>query len=179
MAWQRNYVSLKSGERIRYALFQRPADIGERHAGDFKKKYANGKFTRKRKLKEGEAAPAYARKGKSLDSRLRTLKAVFEHFRTMSPPLVDANPFAGVELPKLDRVVKYVTRDDVTGFFDWLEERFPGWAMPKLFFRVKAITACRLDDLCSLRAECVRDGGIVFPADLTKQRKEWFAKLPA
>ncbi len=26
MAWQRYYVTLKSGERIRYALFKRPGD---------------------------------------------------------------------------------------------------------------------------------------------------------
>jgi integrase len=50
--------------------------------------------------------------------------------------------------------------------------------MPRLFFRVKALTASRLDDICSLPSRALTDGGIVFPADISKHRNERFAKLP-
>src|SRR5205814_2058156 len=60
-----------------FPLARGPVDVTDRMAGDFKTKYASGKFTRKRKVKKGEEAAAYARAAKSLDSRIRTLKAVF------------------------------------------------------------------------------------------------------
>jgi integrase len=115
---------------------------------------------------------------KSLDSRIRTLKAVFAWFKHLR--LVDANPFDKVELPELDRhEVKYVRQGDISAFFAWLEERYPGWAMPRLFFSVKAVTACRLEDICSLRSEQLQDGRLVFTADITKNRSERYAILPA
>jgi integrase len=160
------------------AMFPRargPADITDRMAGDFKVKYAAGTFVRR--LNAGEDAPAYRRKLKSLDSRIRTLKAVFAWFKSLR--LVDENPFEHVSAPELDRhEVKFVRTGDVSAFYGWLGERFPGWAMPKLFFTVKAMTACRLDDLCRLRSEQLRDGRLMFPADVTKNRCERYAPLP-
>jgi integrase len=79
----------------------------------------------------------------------------------------------------LDRhEVKYVREGDVTHFFGWLDERFPGWRMPQMFFSVKALTACRLDDLCNLRSGQLQDGRLVFAADQTKNRSERYAPLP-
>jgi integrase len=148
-----------------------PADLTDRMAKDFKTKYATGKFTRK------EHGQSYGRKPKSLDSRLRTLKAVFGWFRQLH--LVEANPFEDVPAPRLDRHdVRYVRPADIDQFFEWLGERFPAWEMPKLFFEVKAVTGCRLDDLCQLRSEHLQDGRLVFPADATKNRSERYATLP-
>jgi integrase len=161
-----------------FPLAKGPADVTDRMAGDFKVKYAATKFVRKKNLGEGEAAPEYKRQAKSLDSRIRTLKAVFTWFKNLR--LVDANPFAGVTGPDLDRhEVRYVRPGDVTDFFGWLDGRWPGWAMPGLFFTVKAMTACRLDDLCHLRSDQLQDGRLVFPADVTKNRSERYAPLPA
>lgn len=160
-----------------FPLAQGPGDITDRMADDFKVKYAATKFVRKRKVKEGEVAPGYRRKPKSLDGRIRTLKAAFAWFKKLY--LVDANPFENVTPPELDRhEVKYVKPDDLTSFFGWLDERFPKWAMPKLFFTVKAMTACRLDDLCHLRSSQLQDGRLVFAADQTKNRSERYAPLP-
>jgi integrase len=146
-------------------------------AGDFKRKYASTKFTRKRTVPSGEKAPTYNRAMKSLDSRIRTLKAVFAWFKQLR--LVDANPFEEITLPELDRhEVKYVRRGDVTAFFAWVEQRFSGWQMPKLFFTVKAVTACRLEDICNLRSHQLEDGRLVFTADTTKNRSERYAVLP-
>lgn len=159
-----------------YPLAKGPADISPGIAADFKRKYSEGTFTRKRKVKAGESAPTYTRSAKSVRTRLIALKAVWEWFKRER--LAADNPFAEVSLPKVDRQVKYVTKDDVSGFFDWLRQRYPDWGMPVLFFRVKALTACRLNDLCGLASADVRDGGIHFPAPLVKNRRGRFAHLP-
>jgi integrase len=161
-----------------FPLAKGPADITDRMAGDFKMKYARGTFTRKRNVKKGEAVVGQPRQIKSLDSRIRTLKAVFGWF--LSLHLVNENPFEKITAPEMDRhEVKYVREGDTTAFFAWLEERFPGWRMPHLFFMVKAATACRLDDICSLRSVQLQDGRLVFGADITKNRSERYAILPA
>lgn len=163
------------------AMFPRasgPADVTDRMAAEFKERYAKGRFTRKRKVMPGQPAPDHARKLKSLDSRIRTLKAVFSWLKDIR--LVTANPFEGVEGPHLDRrEVKYVRQGDVEAFFQWLDARYPDWAMPRLFFAVKALTACRLQDLCEIRSSQLQDGRIVFTADTTKNRSERYAVLPA
>ncbi len=157
-----------------FPLAKGPADISDQMAGDFKQKYASGTFTRK----PGDDARSYARATKSLDSRLRTLKAVFRWFKDLR--LVEANPFAQVAQPEMDRhEVKYVKQDDLAEFLAWLEQRYPGWRMPHLFFEVKALTACRLQDICGLRSEQLREGRLVFEADQTKNRSERYAILPA
>jgi integrase len=160
-----------------FPLAKGPADISAGSAGDFKAKYASGQFTRKRQQPKGEEAKAYNRTTKSLDSRIRTLKAVFAWFKRLR--LVDANPFEGVAPPELDRnEVKYVQQGDISAFFAWLAERFPGWQMPRLFFTVKAMTACRLEDICSLASGQLQEGRLVFTADTSKNRFERYAVLP-
>jgi integrase len=161
-----------------YPLGKGPADISNSVAEDFKIKYASGHFSRRKLPLKGDEAAGRKRKTKSLDSRIRTLKAIFGWF--VSLRLLDANPFEKVALPELDRhEVKYVREGDVNSFFAWLEERFPGWAMPRLFFSVKAVTACRLEDICQLRSSQLQDGRLVFTADTTKNRSERYAVLPA
>lgn len=154
-----------------------PAEVTDRMAGEFKVKYASTKFVRKRKLREGEVAPAYQRKPKSVDGRIRTLKAVFAWFESLG--LVDANPFECIPPPALDRhEVKYVRPGDVSEFYEWLGRRYPDWDMPKLFFTVKALAGCRLEDLCRIRSDQLVDGRLVFAADVTKNRSERYAPLP-
>jgi integrase len=160
-----------------FPLAKGPADITDRMAGDFKTKYASGTFTRKPKPTRDEVVPIYARTTKSLDSRIRTLKAIFGWFKQLR--LVDANPFADIEQPEMDRhEVKYVRSEDLDDFLGWLEGRYPGWRMPHLFFTVKALTACRLEDICGLRSEQLQEGRLVFEADQTKNRSERYALLP-
>jgi integrase len=154
-----------------------PGDLSEFLAYEFKVKYANGKFSRRRKKREDDDIGECARKTVSLDSRLRTLKAVFSWFIDLH--LMEKNPFEHVEQPEMDRhEVKYVTREDLMEFFAWLEGRYVGWRMPHLFFTVKAMTGCRLDDLCNIRSEQLIEGRLVFSADQTKNRSERYALLP-
>lgn len=150
-----------------------PGDMSEFRALEFQVKYANGTFRRT----ERDDAEEFARKTKSLDSRLRTLKAVFGWFVDMH--VLEGNPFDKVEQPELDRhEVKYVKPEDVMEFLAWMEKRFPGWRMPHIFFLVKAVTGCRLDDICNLRSEQLTEGRLVFTADTTKNRSEQYAILP-
>jgi integrase len=171
---------VKSLKRIAemFPLAKGPADVTDRMAGDFKTKYGRGRFIRKRKVGKGEPAPSYERKPETLDSQLRMLKAAFGWFVKLR--LVASNPFENVTLPELDRrEVKYVRQADVGHFFEWLKERYPDWAMPRLFFSVKAATGCRLEDACSLKSDQLQDGRLVFAADQTKNRSERYAVLPA
>jgi site-specific recombinase XerD len=162
---------------VLFPLANGPADISDKMAEDFKEKYGRSPFTRKRRLKEGERAEEYARKAKSLDSRIRTLKAVFGWFKQMR--LVEANPFEKITPPEVDRhEVHYVRQGDIAAFFTWLAERYPAWDMPRLFFSVQAVTACRLEDICSLRSEQLRERRLVFTADTAKTRSERYAILP-
>ena len=50
--------------------------------------------------------------------------------------------------------------------------------MPYLFFMVKVVTGCRLDDICNLRSKQMQDGRVIFGADITKNRSERYAILP-
>ena len=94
--------------------------------------------------------------------------------------LLSANPFEKVEQPEMDRhEVKYVKPEDVNDFLVWLEGRYKGWRMPHLFFTVKAVTGCRLEDICNLRSDQLKEGRLVFKADQTKNRSERYAILPA
>jgi integrase len=154
-----------------------PGDMSEFLALEFKVKYARGTFSRQPKKREDDLVAEYARKTKSLDSRLRTLKAVFGWFVDMH--LVTGNPFDKVEQPEMDRhEVKYVKREDLLDFLTWVEGRYAGWRMPHLFFTVKALTGCRLDDLCNIRSEQLVEGRLIFTADQTKNRSERYALLP-
>jgi integrase len=108
---------------------------------------------------------------------VRSVKATFAWFKRLK--MVDKNAFEEVPQPELDRhEVRYVKAEDLEHFYNWLGERYPGWTMPQLFFQVKALSGCRLDDLCHIRSEQIQDGRIVFPADVTKNRSERYATLP-
>jgi site-specific recombinase XerD len=156
-----------------YPLAKGPADISERIAADFKTKYANGTVAANAKGDAKKRLPSV----RSLDSRIRTLKAVFAWFKALR--LVEESPFEKVTAPELDRhEVKYVRESDIADFFKWMNERFPGWEMPRLFFTVKAMTACRLEDICFIRSDQLEDGRLIFTADTTKNRSERYAVLP-
>jgi integrase len=94
--------------------------------------------------------------------------------------IVSGNPWQDVEPPKADRMpVKYATDELIAPFYAWIAGRFGDWPFPKLFLSAKAYTGCRLMDLCALKSAQLRGGRLVFPADLTKGRKERAVPLPA
>jgi hypothetical protein len=104
---------------------------------------------------------------------------VFAWFKQLR--LVDANPFANVSQPEMDRrEVKNVRQEDETEFLGWLEGRYPGRRTPHLFFAVKALTGCRLEDICGHSVASiyyVRGGRCPWPTR-RKKRSERYAILP-
>jgi integrase len=107
------------------------------------------------------------------------LSALWRKWLVEDLKLATSNPWEKVEPPKADKIsVKTMSDDQIQHFFAWITERFGEWPLPNLFLRVKAQTGCRLMDLCSLRSEQLREGRIIFPADLTKGRKERRVPLP-
>lgn len=246
--WQRNYVQLPSGERIRFALLDRggvysvrfeapdgrrvlratgqskkPAAIDEAQRLIFEEynqkapsnevvdwsmaenrlaeaMTADGKRPRTIEgyietlrqmvkcypnakgpadIKDGEDFKrAYTgRAPKTLHDRIVSLKAIFGWFKRLK--FVEANPFEDVTAPKLDRrEIKYVRGEDIDQFLIWLAKRYANWKMPELFFTVKAMSGCRLHDECSLPSSALKKGGLVFPADVTKNRSERYVPLP-
>jgi integrase len=143
-----------------FPLVKGPAEIDEKKAHKFKAEHKG--------------------KPKSLDTRIRSLKAIFERFRTLKPvPLIGSNPFRNVAAPKLDKTVKFVSKADIQEVYKWLDARFPGWSFPSLLFQVKGFTACRLADLVAIKTSDLKEGGIEFTAETSKTRQARFAKVPA
>jgi integrase len=101
------------------------------------------------------------------------LSALWQKWFMEELKIVAGNPWQDVEPPKADKLpVKYATDEQIEHFYGWMAERFGEWPFPKLFLSTKSYTGCRLMDLCSLRSAQLRGGRLVFPAGLTKGRKE-------
>ncbi len=107
------------------------------------------------------------------------MSALWEKWFVEELQIVPGNPWGDVTPPKTDKLpVKYVTDDQLNEFTAWLDERFGDWELPKLLIAVKEHTGCRLADVCSLKSSQLRGGRIVFPAGITKGRKERAVPLP-
>lgn len=89
------------------------------------------------------------------------------------------SPFADVQPPKTDRPqVRLPDDNHLTDFLAWINERFGGWELPRLFVEVKLFTGCRVSDVCQLRSDQLRDGRLHFDPDQTKGRKGRAVPLP-
>jgi integrase len=112
-------------------------------------------------------------------SILGGLSALWQKWFVEEMKIVPGNPWEDVAPPKADKLpVKYATDEMIEHFYGWLAGRFGDWPFARVFMSTKAYTGCRLMDLCGLRAAQVREGRLVFPADLTKGRKERAVPLP-
>lgn len=112
-------------------------------------------------------------------SLLGGLSALWQKWFVDDLKIVAGNPWEDVTPPKADKVaVRYATDEMIEEFYTWIEGRFGEWSFPKLFLSAKAYTGCQLMDLCGLKSAQLRDGRLVFPADLTKGRKERAVPIP-
>lgn len=108
------------------------------------------------------------------------LSALWQKWFMDDLQIAQGNPWQDVKPPKADKLpVKYATDEQIAHFYEWIAGRFGEWPFPKLFLSTKAYTGCRLMDLCSLKSAQLHGGRLVFPADLTKGRKERKVPLPA
>src|SRR5262249_55965688 len=95
--------------------------------------------------------------------------------------IVDGNPWEKIEKPKLDEPEpRYIEPEEQQHFFDWLKKRWVDWNLPVLFFRLKGATGRRITQICSLPSSALKDGRVVFDADMegTKSRKVSYARIP-
>ncbi len=107
------------------------------------------------------------------------LSALWQKWFMDDLKIMAGNPWQDVEPPRADKLpVRYASDELIERFYEWLGKRFGEWVFPKLFLSTKAYTGCRLMDLCSLKSGQLRGGRLVFPADLTKGRKERAVPLP-
>ena len=105
-------------------------------------------------------------------SRLNKLRCLWSRWLIAELKLVTTNPWEQVALPKVDKPeIRLLSPAEINQFLAWLDERFQGWKLPRLFWVVKGLIGCRLGEFCRLRSEQLVEGRIVFPPDETKGRK--------
>jgi integrase len=154
--------------RATYGVTHGPADISPGMAAAWRDKIMTV-VNRRKKL----PSPHY------VAGLICGLSALWEKWFMDDLKIVSGNPWQDVAPPKADKLpVKYATDELIESFYKWIAERFGDWPFPKLFLSAKAFTGCRLMDLCSLKSAQLRGGRLIFPADLTKGRKERAVPLP-
>ena len=122
---------------------------------------------------------AHARKPRTIDSRLRKLRVIWSRWFIQELEYFKDNPWQQVSPPKLEKFSpRYLTPEEIQGFFAWISERWQGWRLPVLLFTVKSFLGNRILELCSLTSDQLQEGRVVFAADETKGRKERKALLP-
>jgi hypothetical protein len=111
---------------------------------------------------------------------LMELKTAFGKWWGDECGILEVNPFADVDPPKVDklepRIIAPVERDIFTA---WLSGRWGGWRLPLLFLEVKASIGCRIRELAALPICNLKDGRVTFEAVTAKGRKTRRCKLPA
>lgn len=155
-----------------------PADITAALAHRFPGKCLSAHYTR------GNAsdAPRFKRSPTTVNTYLRSLKSLWGRKHWGRPGgFAASNPWAEVAYLNAPRGKRVRVPDEeaVTAFFDWLEARHPGWALPRLFVTVKMLAGCRTLDLCkTLTADLAADG-LTLSAEATKTREARRVPLPA
>ena len=87
----------------------------------------------------------------SVFSLVRGFSALWQCWFVDKLGICPGNPWQDVEPPKTDKIeVKVIDDETLTHFLGWLDKRFFGWELPRLFLETKAVTGCRLMDLCGV-----------------------------
>jgi hypothetical protein len=167
-----------------------PGDITPALAKEFRSLY-QGQYTRQkpqpvkvwkgrgRKPNPPREPSTHSRKARTVASRLNKLRVVWSKWLIEELGYLIVNPWDEVTPPKLDKLApRYLTKEEVWAFFEWMMVRWDGWRLPVLFFTVKGFLGNRIAELSDLRSEQLREGRVVFAADATKGRKERKAVLP-
>lgn len=111
---------------------------------------------------------------------LNELNTVFGKWWREVCGILAANPFEGVEPPKVDkRDPRIITPQERVALNEWLAANWDGWRTPLLFLEVKANVGCRIRELASMPTDRLKDGRLTFHAVTAKGRKTRRSKLPA
>ena len=169
------YTSILNVFRATVPESNGPGDVTADMAEDFKKKYTNTPFKRSKK----DDAKGYKRSAKTVENSIRRLSTLWVKLK---PKYVRENVWEGVTRPTVPRKKPQVPgEDEVQKFFDWLDARYPVWTLPRLFVEVKALSGCRLNDLCQIyswQLDPVRHTLTIKP-EQDKTHRERTVPLPA
>ena len=118
-------------------------------------------------------------KPETVKGDINELHTVFGKWWVEECGLLGANPFEGVEPPKVDkrepRIIEAKERD---ALMSWLGETWDNWRMPLLFLEVKATVGCRIRELAGMPTDHLKEGRLTFDAVTAKGRKTRRSKLP-
>jgi integrase len=172
-----SYTSTVGIFRTFCPLSKGPGDVTPEIAKAFRVKYANTPYTRSPQ----PGATKRTRSAKTIENAIRRLSGLW---RKLMPKYVRENVWDTqyVKRPSVPKKVPTIpTEDDVSAFFSWFNGRFPGWDLPRLFLRVKAISGCRLNDLCQVRSDQFNPARqtITIRPDDDKTNRERIIPLPA
>src|SRR4051794_34272892 len=115
--------------RIRkfYRVVPGPADISEGMAQTWKKTFSSTP-TRRKKLPSQH----------TVFSLVRGFSSLWQTWLIDKLAICPGNPWQNVEPPKTDKVeVKVIADDTLAHFLGWLDTRFSGWELPRLFLETK------------------------------------------
>ena len=116
---------------------------------------------------------------RTIRGNLDNLGIVYNKWWIKECRILDHDPFAEVTPPKEDKPTpRLVASDEALAFLDWMDGRWAGWRLPRLFLEVKAMVGCRITELASARASGLKEGRLHFEAYTTKGRKERAVRLP-
>jgi integrase len=150
-----------------------PLDVSPHFAQRFKDIYITQPY------RHGPKGKLRMRTHTSFNSNLRKLRSIWGKWLARVFKVAASNPWLTVDYAEANKALPRVpTEDTVTAFFDWLETKYPGWRLPVVFVLTKAVTGCRLMDLCALPSGGVQPPYVVFPEDKQKARAERRVKLP-
>ncbi len=146
-----------------------PADVTPKIAEAWKKKFSTTD-TRRKKLPSPH----------TVVSLVCGFKSLWQSWFIDELGICAENPWSDVTPPKTDKPeVRVIDDETLTDFLRWIDTRYSAWELPRLFLETKAVTGCRLMDLCCVESSQLRDGRLQFRADHTKGRKERLVPLPA
>jgi integrase len=118
-----------------------PREVTVEVARWFKHLYQTTPYTKSKK----DGATQYKRTTESVRTQLRVLSCLWNHF--VGVGLATENPWEQVSRPTPPKIVPTAPSEpEIDHFFEWLDAK--KWELLSVFFRVKAIAACRTDDLC-------------------------------
>ncbi len=162
------YVKLLRRARAFHTVTAGPADVSPGMAEAWKKAFSSTP-TRRKKLPSPH----------TVFSLVRGFSSLWQAWLVDELAVCVGNPWADVTPPMTDRIeVRVIDDETFTHLLGWLDARFSGWVLPRVFLEVKAVTGCRLMDLCGLGADQLRDGRLHFRADQTKGRRARSVPLP-
>lgn len=154
--------------RNSYRSTSGPADISPGMAEAWKRTFTTTKTRR------GELPSPH-----TVFSLVRGFRALWQNWFIEQLDICPGNPWEDVTPPKTDKPeVRVIDEAVLADFLRWIDDRYSGWALPRLFLETKAVTGCRLMDLCEVKSAQLRDGRLEFRAEQTKGRKARSVPLP-